>query len=238
MGRRVSQMIDSHLDTILDRSVVGGYTSVGYRIRSRAWQASDVRRLEGKVVLVSGATSGIGLAAAEGFARLGASVRLLVRSDERGAQARAAIIERTQNSDVRTSVCDLSSLESVRGCTTRLAAGERVHMLVNNAGVMTQERALSADGIELTLATNSVRRPEGVRAHEARAGDTHRNLGAAAGGHRGRGPRDAPGLGGHPRRAMVAASLLQGNAAAAQNARAGRRHDRMARSCDRTEPQL
>jgi short chain dehydrogenase len=82
-------MIDSLPDTILDRSVVGGYTSVGYRIRSRTWQASDLQRLEGEVVVVFGATSGIGLAAAEGFARLGASVRLLVRS-ERGAQARAA----------------------------------------------------------------------------------------------------------------------------------------------------
>jgi dehydrogenase/reductase SDR family protein 12 len=149
-------MIDSLLDTILDRSVVGGYTSAGYRIRNRTWQASDLQRIEGRVVVVSGATSGIGLAAAEGFARLGASVRLLVRSKERGAQARAAIIQRTQNSDVEISVCDLSSLESVRGCATHLAAQAPVHVLVNNAGVMTQERALSADGIELTLATNVV----------------------------------------------------------------------------------
>jgi dehydrogenase/reductase SDR family protein 12 len=149
-------MIDSLLDAILDRTCVGGYTSVGYRIRSRPWHASDLQRLEGRVVVVSGATSGIGLAAAEGFARLGASVRLLVRSEERGAQARAALTERTQNSDVRISVCDLSSLESVRGCAARLAAEERLHVLVNNAGVMTQQRALSADGIELTLATNVV----------------------------------------------------------------------------------
>ena len=149
-------MIDSILDTILDRTVVGGYTSVGYRLRSRTWDAGDLQRLEGKVVVVSGATSGIGLAAAEGFARLGASIRLLVRSEERGAQARAAITERTQNSDVRISVCDLSSLESVRASATRLAAEERLDVLVNNAGVMTQERALSPDGIELTLATNVV----------------------------------------------------------------------------------
>jgi dehydrogenase/reductase SDR family member 12 len=149
-------MIDSLLDTILDRTVVGGYTRVGYGIRSRAWHASDLQRLDGKVVVVSGATSGIGLAATEGFARLGASVRLLVRSEKRGAQARAALTERTQNSDVRISVCDLSSLESVRGCATRLAAEERLDVLVNNAGVMTQQRALSADGIELTLATNVV----------------------------------------------------------------------------------
>ena len=149
-------MIDSLLDSVLDRTVVAGYTSVGYRIRSRAWRAGDLQRVEGKVVVISGATSGIGLAAAEGFARLGASVRLLVRSDERGAQARSAIIERTRNSDVRISVCDLSSLESVRECATRLAAEERVHVLINNAGVMTQERTLSVDGIELTLATNVV----------------------------------------------------------------------------------
>jgi dehydrogenase/reductase SDR family protein 12 len=149
-------MIDSLLDTILDRTVVGGYTSVGYRIRGRTWHASDLQRLEGKVVVVSGATSGIGLAAAEGFARLGASVRLLVRSEERGAQARAALTERTQNSEVRISVCDLSSLESVRACAARLAEEERLDVLVNNAGVMTPQRELSADGIELTLATNVV----------------------------------------------------------------------------------
>jgi dehydrogenase/reductase SDR family member 12 len=149
-------MIGSLLDTVLDRTVVGGYTSVGYRIRSRTWKASDLERLEGKVAVVSGATSGIGLAAAEGFARLGAGVRLLVRSEERGNHARAAITERTQNSDVRIVVCDLSSLESVRACAARLAAEERLDVLVNNAGVMTQERELSVDGIELTFATNVI----------------------------------------------------------------------------------
>ncbi|HEX8977374.1 MAG TPA: SDR family NAD(P)-dependent oxidoreductase [Solirubrobacteraceae bacterium] len=152
----MSQTVAPLVDTILDRSVVGGYTSIGYRMRSRTWRGSDLQRLEGKVVAVSGATSGVGLAAAEGFARLGASVRLLVRNEERGAQARAAIIERTQNKDVRTTVCDLSSLESVRECAIRLAAQGPLHVLVNNAGVMTQERAQSADGIELTLATNVI----------------------------------------------------------------------------------
>ncbi|MGO9887271.1 MAG: SDR family NAD(P)-dependent oxidoreductase [Solirubrobacteraceae bacterium] len=115
-------MISSLLDTILGRAVVGGYASVGYRI-SRIWHACDLLRLEGKVVVVSGATSGIGLAAAERFARLGAEPSALVRSDERGAQARRAIIERTQDSDVRISVVDLSSLESVRGCATRPCRG-------------------------------------------------------------------------------------------------------------------
>ena len=77
-------MINSLLDDVLDRTVVAGFTNVGYRIRSRGWSATELQRMEGKVVLVTGASSGLGLAAAEGFARLGATVWLVVRSPERG----------------------------------------------------------------------------------------------------------------------------------------------------------
>jgi len=44
-------MINSLLDSVLDRSVIGGYTNVGYRIRSRGWSASELRSLSGRVVL-------------------------------------------------------------------------------------------------------------------------------------------------------------------------------------------
>ena len=150
-------MINSLLDDVLDRTVVAGYTNVGYRIRSRGWSASELQRMDGKVVLVTGATSGLGLAAAEGFARLGATVWLVVRSPERGEQARARIVERSGNGDVHVGVCDLSELESVRQFAGRFGdQAARLDVLVNNAGVMTEERAVSADGIELTLATNVV----------------------------------------------------------------------------------
>ena len=144
-------MIGSVLDTVLDRTVVAGYSSIGYRIRSRNWEATELRRLDGKVAVITGATSGIGLAAAEGLARLGASVRLLARSEERGERARAAIATRTKNSDVRVNVCDLSMLESVRQCAATIVDQEhQIDVLVNNAGVLPPERTLSVDGIELT----------------------------------------------------------------------------------------
>jgi dehydrogenase/reductase SDR family member 12 len=147
----------SLLDTVLDRTVIGGYTNVGYRIRRRGWSASDLQRLDGKVVVVTGASSGLGLAAGEGLARLGATVWLVVRSRERGEQARARIVARSGNEDVHVGVCDLSRLESVRRFAGRfIARSPRLDVLVNNAGVLTPERECSADGIELTLATNVI----------------------------------------------------------------------------------
>ena len=150
-------MINSLVDGALDRSVVAGFTNVGYRVRSCRWSASELQRLQGKVVLITGASSGLGLAAAEGFARLRATVWLVVRSRERGEQARARIVAGSDNGDVHVGVCDLSELGSVRRFAERFRGqGSRLDVLVNNAGVMTEARSVSADGIELTLATNVV----------------------------------------------------------------------------------
>jgi dehydrogenase/reductase SDR family member 12 len=143
------------LDTILDRTVVAGYTNAGYRIRRSMWNASDLQSMDGKVVLVTGATSGLGLAAAEGFARLGAAIWLPARSEQRGERARTQIMASSPDSDVRVGLCDLSDLESVRAFAKRLGEETgRLDVLVNNAGALAGERTLWADGIELTFATN------------------------------------------------------------------------------------
>ena len=148
-------MIQPLLDTILDRTVLVGYTRAGYRIRRHSWDVAELPRMEGKTVLITGATSGLGLASAHAFARLGASVRLLARSAERGHRARTGIVEASGNGDVGVFLCDLSSLVSVRQAAARFAAEEsRLDVLVNNAGVLVGERMLSDDGIELTFATN------------------------------------------------------------------------------------
>src|ERR1700734_1922863 len=103
----------SFIDTALDRSVVLGYSNIGYEIRRRLpdWPA-DPPRMDGKVVLVTGAGSGVGVAAPAGFAALGASVRALGRDNQRAGQAAALVRERTGNpdADVRPEACDVSSL--------------------------------------------------------------------------------------------------------------------------------
>ncbi len=143
------------LDTLLDRSVVGGYTNVGYRLRSLGWRDGELPRMDGKVVLVTGATSGLGLAAARGFAKLGATVWLVARDRHRGERARAAVA--AFGGEARLALCDLDRLYSVRELAARVGAdASRLDVLVNNAGVMPAERTRSADGIELTFAVNVV----------------------------------------------------------------------------------
>ncbi len=140
-------------DSLLDFAVLPGYTNVGYRLRSHGWH--HLPRMDGKVVLITGATAGLGLAAAEGFSRLGASLRLLVRSPERGEQARAMITERTGSTDVALGLADMSDLDSVRAFAESFAREEpRLDVLVNNAGVLPTERTTTAAGNELALATN------------------------------------------------------------------------------------
>jgi NAD(P)-dependent dehydrogenase (short-subunit alcohol dehydrogenase family) len=110
--------------------------------------------MAGKVVLVTGATSGLGTAAATGFARLGAAVHLLARNPSRGEDARAAVAEQAE-ADVHLELCDLARLDSVREFAQRFSDRvPRLDVLVNNAGVLTPERTLSPDGIELTFAVN------------------------------------------------------------------------------------
>jgi len=128
--------------------VILSYTRLGYALRSPRWHESDLASMGGEVVLVTGATA---------FARLGASVWLVARSPERGEATRARIAEQTGSDDVHVGICDLSDLRSVRRFAEECEAGPgRLDVLVNNAGVLTEERSLSRDGIELTLATNVV----------------------------------------------------------------------------------
>lgn len=150
-------MLADVLDRALDLTVAPGYSRLGFALRRRAWpdRGATLPPMEGRTVLVTGATAGIGRAAAERFAALGARTVLLARDGGRAAAARAQIVAATGNPDVHVVPADLSSLTSVRDAVARITEQETaLHVLVNNAGVMSPERRLSPDGIELTFATN------------------------------------------------------------------------------------
>jgi NAD(P)-dependent dehydrogenase (short-subunit alcohol dehydrogenase family) len=136
------------LDTILDKSVVG-YTMLGYRWRPHP--AIDVD-LKGRVALVTGGTSGLGRETASELARLGASVIIVGRSPDKTAIAAQGIQEQTGNPKVHAEVADLSSMKQVRELASRIRSP--LHLLVNNAGILLNERTETAEGLEATLATN------------------------------------------------------------------------------------
>src|SRR3954470_12161247 len=124
------------VDTLVDRTIAPGSGKCGLRLRRRlpGWP-DDPPRMDGKVVLVTGAASGIGEAAAQGFASLGARVLAVARNEQRARDAERAI-----TGDVEGLACDVSSVAALRALAERV---DRVDVLVNNAGVMPDEREKS-----------------------------------------------------------------------------------------------
>jgi NAD(P)-dependent dehydrogenase (short-subunit alcohol dehydrogenase family) len=146
------------LDNALDRLVVPGYTTAGYALRSRSWAEIPAAALAGRDVLITGASSGIGAAAATGAARAGATVHLLVRDEQRGEKARQQIADAAAvgpGERLPLWTCDVSDLDDVRRFAAAFAADvPALSGLVHNAGVMTDSRQRSAQGHELTFATH------------------------------------------------------------------------------------
>jgi NAD(P)-dependent dehydrogenase (short-subunit alcohol dehydrogenase family) len=142
------------LDNLLDRSVVLGYSKIGYRLRSRTWPADDPapNSLAGKTAIVTGARTGLGKATAAGLARLGATVHLVVRDAAKAAATVSQLRGEVPDATLIVDECDIADLDAVRRYAATLATD--IHALVHNAGVMPPVRTESPQGHELTLATH------------------------------------------------------------------------------------
>jgi NAD(P)-dependent dehydrogenase (short-subunit alcohol dehydrogenase family) len=107
----------------------------------------------GRIALVTGANSGIGLEAARELARAGARVIMACRDTAKGTIAAETIRATAPNAELDVQQLDLASLESVRAFAARYPH-DRLDLLINNAGVMAPPRIATKDGFELQLGTN------------------------------------------------------------------------------------
>ena len=119
------------------------------------WTADNMPDQGGRIAVVTGANSGIGLVAARELARAGAQVVLACRNLAKGEAARREIEAAAPGAPLELEELDLSSLDSVRSFAERFrAAHDGLDLLINNAGVMAPPRSETADGFELQFGTN------------------------------------------------------------------------------------
>lgn len=109
--------------------------------------------MKGKIVLITGATSGIGRETALGLAKMGATVVLVGRSREKLDRVASSIATATGNRMIDSMICDLTSMEEVRKLAHSFKLKyQRLDVLINNAGEIVGERRTTVDGFEYTLA--------------------------------------------------------------------------------------
>ena len=111
--------------------------------------------MQGKTVLITGATQGIGKAAAIAIAKLGAQVSIVARDPARAEVARGEIAAAGGSDNVEVYIANLASLADIRRVAQEYRAKHgKLDVLINNAGAVFAERKLSPEGLELTFATN------------------------------------------------------------------------------------
>jgi len=119
------------------------------------WTLEDIPQQQGRVAVVTGANSGLGLEVARALARKGATVVMAARNQDKARQAQRAITTEVPGAVLELRELDLASLESVRACASGIAADhQRVDVLVNNAGVMGIREGATAEGFETQLGVN------------------------------------------------------------------------------------
>lgn len=119
------------------------------------WTQNDIPDLTGKVVVVTGANSGLGLESSGALARKGAAVVMAVRNLQKGEQARAEILKAVPSAQLDLMPLDMGDLASVRAFAGAFKAQYgRLDILLNNAGVMAIPRQETVDGFEMQLGVN------------------------------------------------------------------------------------
>lgn len=122
-----------------------------------SWSPEDIPDQSGRVAVVTGANSGLGLETARELARKGAVVVMAARNMDTAEAVRDEILEQVPRAQLELVHLDLASLASVEeAAATILASHPRIDLLINNAGIMATPEGRTADGFELQLGTNHI----------------------------------------------------------------------------------
>lgn len=152
-------LVADGVDAALEWSIVGSFTRIGSALRRRLdhWADPDGQRLAGRVVVMTGGTSGIGLAAARALARMGATVEIIARNAAKAEAVCAKLQQETGNQGIGYLVADTGDLAALRRAAAALLERHpAIHVLIHNAGALDDVRQTSPQGIELTVASQVV----------------------------------------------------------------------------------
>ena len=146
-------------DSVIEAPVITSFTSLGYDLRRRLfdWTSTSSYDLTGKVIVLTGATSGLGKAAAMQLANCGATIVLVGRTAERNEIAVSDVAQATGNSSISQVPADMGDYEQVRQLAQAvLGQHDRLDVLIHNAGALSATRRLAPDGTEATVASQVV----------------------------------------------------------------------------------
>jgi NAD(P)-dependent dehydrogenase (short-subunit alcohol dehydrogenase family) len=145
----------SSILAVADRLILPGiwrFTKLGYRESRRRWNPISAYQGD-RHALITGATSGLGLAAARQLAEMGARLTLVVRSKSKAQAAVKELREQTGNDRIDFEIADLSLMSEVHAlCDRLLARDEPIDMLINNAGALFNPRKETTEGFEKSFA--------------------------------------------------------------------------------------
>ncbi|XP_067014232.2 dehydrogenase/reductase SDR family member 12 isoform X2 [Anabrus simplex] len=134
------------------------YTKGGYQVASKNFSETDLDiDCTGKVVMITGANSGIGRCVATEVAKRGGTVHMVCRNPQNAEVAKNEIMESTSSQDIHVHIVDMAQPRSVTKFANEfLAANDKLDVLVNNAGCMVSSRETDEDGLEKNFATNTL----------------------------------------------------------------------------------
>lgn len=147
------------VDAALEASVVGSFTRVGPMVRAQLghWASEPTPNMHGRVVVITGATSGLGLVTAKALLGMGAQVEMVARNADKARALCTELRSAIAGAHVDYVVAEMGNLSDVRRAAGEIASRHaQVHVLVHNAGALDDTYAVSAEGTEQTVASQVV----------------------------------------------------------------------------------